>query len=784
MYTQKMINKKMRWGDIFSALLVLILVYLSAAALEETAWVSGLNHVTALAILGTVIGLAIGQSQFNSRTSFWLVIAYSFVFLSWKIIFTGNENLEWLDKAFYFYMRVSKALGQLINNQPLQDGVLFILGMGIFYWFIGLLSGYYLNRHAKPWIPLGVAGLSIITIQLFQVVDVRNNLLSAVFAILLIILIVRINYWVAHISWIEQQVSEDVDTASMFWRVGLVLAIVLVVIAWSIPFLINVFTPGSDEQRSFSERFEGLSLMAENFFAPFKQVAGNQEGYFGHTLTMGNERSLSEKVIFLVSAPTIQFGNGRYYWRARVYDKYSNGFWQASSYEETAVSENQLLNEQKSGLRTEEFVFTAKVMLSTIFAYPEIVSLDRDVWVQFFDVGDGKNLLSVSPTEPIQPGDSYSVISATTRLFRDDLIIDREENTLKLREHYLQLPNGFSPKIKKLSEEITAGMNTDYEKVIAVNAYLRNNYEYIDRLEKFSDSDDPIEWFLFEYKKGFCNYFASAEVLLLRAAGIPARLAAGYSQGVRIEPDETFEVREKDSHSWVEVYFSGIGWVAFEPTPSQPILNYASKASVISSNNEKDRIGQNEVLDSGSAGLPFNSNRKDLEELTVEGEEASNAQELSWKFYWILSLTIVLVAFLVIIQKRVIKNKSLPIVIESGFIKRGMEPPQWVTEWVRHQRLTPFEKQFTHVDNMLRLLKENTSRADTPKQKIDRLIFRIPEIKDYALSALYEYEQEIYGRNSGNFQIIQSIIKKLWKATFNKFIEDKIRLLKKSVLKD
>lgn len=770
----------MRRSDIFSALLILILVYLSAAALEETNWVSGLNHVTELVVLGVIIGLAVGQSQFNKKTSCWLIIAYSFVFLSWKIIFTGNENVDWLDKAFYFYMRVIKALTQLLNNQPLQDGVLFFLGMGIYYWFIGLLSGYYLTRHAKPWIPIGLAGLSIVTIQLFQVVDVRNNLLSAVFAILFIILIVRMNYWVAHVSWIEHQVREDVDTASMFWRVGFALAIILVVIAWSLPFLINVFTPGSVEQINFSERFEGFSLMAENFFAPFKQVAGNQEGYFGYTLTLGDERSLSEKVIFTVFTPTPQIANGNYYWRARVYDKYSNGFWQESSYEETALSKNQLMNDQKSGLRTGKFVFTAKVLLSTIFAYPEITSLDRDVWVQFLDVGDGRDLLSVSPAEPIHPGDSYSVISIAPRLFREDLINAKGENALKLREHFLQLPNDFSPKIKSLSEEITAGISTEYEKVRAINAYLRNNYTYVDRLEKPPFSDDPIEWFLFEYKKGFCNYFASAEVLLLRAIGIPARLAAGYSQGVRIEPDQTFEVREKDSHTWVEVYFSGTGWVAFEPTPSQPNLDYASKAAFISLNNDKDRIGRSEVLDSDNAGIPFNSDRSDLEVLIAEGKEVSINKEFPKIIFWILSLTIILV-LLVVIQRRILKNKPLPIAIESGYINHGMKPPQWVTAWVRHQRLNPFEKQFIHIDSMLKLLDEKTSPADTPKQKIDRLVFRIPEIKNYAFITLDEYEQEIYGRNSGNFQVIQSMVKKLWKATLKEFVTEKIKLIKRVV---
>ena len=784
MYTQKMSKKNMRWGDAFSAVCVILMVYLSGAALEETGWISGLNRVTELVVLGGLIGLAIGQSQFNKKKSIWLVIGYSIVFLSWEIIFTGNGSAEWLDKVFDFFLRVSEALTQLINDQPLQDGVLFFLGMGVLYWSIGLLSGYYLNRHAKPWIPLGVAGLAIVTIQLFQVSDLRNNILSALFAFLFIILIVRLNYWVAHLTWIDQQISEDVDTAAIFGKVGLILAIILVVVAWSTPFLVKVLTPGSEEQITFSERFEGLSLIAENFFAPFRQIAGNQEGYFGHTLTLGNERSLSEKIIFTVTAPTSKFYDGRYYWRARVFDKYLNGFWQETSYEETTVNANQLINNgKKSGLKTGKFLITAKVRLSTIFAFPEIVSLSNNVWVQFFNVVEEMDLLSVSPVEPINSGESYTVTSSFPLLFREDLMTASGEIPSEILERYLQLPLGFSPKIKKLAEEISARMSTKYEKVIAINVYLRKNYEYVDHLKDLPEGDDLVEWFLFDYKKGFCNYFASAEVLLLRAVGIPARLAAGYSQGMRVELDEVFEVREKDSHTWVEVYFSGIGWVAFEPTPSQPILTYVSKSSASSSEsngNQSDRI---EPLDSENLGLPINTDREDMEVLVQGGEEVSIIHKVFENLFWILPLTVFLGAFFIIFQIKVLKNKSLPFIIESGFSKRGIEPPYWLTEWARHQQFTPFELQLVHIDWMLKLLHEKTSRADTPKQKINRLINRIPEMKENALAVLTEYEKEIYGRRSGNFEIIQLVIKRLWKATAKEFIEDRIRRIKKALLK-
>jgi len=776
-----MIKKNARWGDIFSAVCVILLVYLSAAALEETAWVSGLTHVTHLAILGVLIGLAIGQSQFDGKISIWLMTCYSIVLIPWEIIFSGGGNAEWLDKAFDFFMRVGKTLSQLMNNQPLQDGILFYLGMGVLFWFIGLLSGYYLNRYAKPWIPLSIAGLAIITIQLFQVYDLRNNLLSAVFAFILIILIVRLNYWVSHLTWMNQQVSEDVDTAAIFAKVGLILAVVLVIVAWSTPFVINVFTPGTEEQITFGERFKGLSVIAENFFAPFRQLTGNQEGYFGHTLTLGNERSLSEKIIFRVSPPSSDFYNGRYYWRARVFDQYLNGYWQETSFEEIIVDADELISDRKkSGLKTGEFTFTANVKLATIFAFPEIESLNHDVRVQVFNVDDEKDLLSVSPIKSINSGDSYTLVSSIRELFREDLLTADGEISLAIQERYLQLPTGYSPRVKRLAEEITLGLNTNYEKVVAITTYLRQNYQYVDRLEDTPERNDPIEWFLFEYKKGFCNYFASSDVLLLRALGIPARLAAGYSQGLRAQLIESFEVREKDSHAWVEVYFSGIGWVAFEPTPSQPVLIYGRRSYVSSSDSDNDFLNRNESGDSEGFGLPLNSEREDMKVLVQDGEGLTTHYEY---LTWMLGFIILLIAFFIYFKRKVLKKSSLPVLIESGFNQRGMESPQWVTEWARHQKYTAFEKQFVHIDRMLKILNEKVTPADTPKQKINRLITRIPEINEKANIVLHEYEEETYGRNPGNYETIRLLIKKLWKSTVKQLILEKLEPVRKILIR-
>ena len=101
---------------------------------------------------------------------------------------------------------------------------------------------------------------------------------------------------------------------------------------------------------------------------------------------------------------------------------------------------------------------------------------------------------------------------------------------------------------------------------------------YQTTLPKVPDDVDPVEWFLFDNKAGFCNYFASSDVLMLRSLGIPARLAAGYAQGEWNKDTGAYTVLSGDYHAWPEVFFPGIGWIPFEPTAAQPALQYPEGA--------------------------------------------------------------------------------------------------------------------------------------------------------------------------------------------------------------
>jgi transglutaminase-like putative cysteine protease len=117
----------------------------------------------------------------------------------------------------------------------------------------------------------------------------------------------------------------------------------------------------------------------------------------------------------------------------------------------------------------------------------------------------------------------------------------------------------------RIAARITTGAPTMYDAVQGIERYLDRNFTYS---EKPRSARYPLNAFLFRDKFGYCQQFSGAMALMLRMAGIPSRVAAGFAPGSLNRDTGEYRVRDLDAHSWVEVYFNGIGWVTFDPTPA------------------------------------------------------------------------------------------------------------------------------------------------------------------------------------------------------------------------
>ena len=129
---------------------------------------------------------------------------------------------------------------------------------------------------------------------------------------------------------------------------------------------------------------------------------------------------------------------------------------------------------------------------------------------------------------------------------------------------FLQLPGTLPPDVAQQAQAITAGDTTAYAKALALQNYFLKNFTYSLQVP-YGESNAAIDDFLKD-KIGFCQQFAATMAVMARALGIPAVVAVGFTPGEK-GSNGAYQVTSHDAHSWPMLYFSGIGWVRFEPTP-------------------------------------------------------------------------------------------------------------------------------------------------------------------------------------------------------------------------
>jgi protein-glutamine gamma-glutamyltransferase len=164
---------------------------------------------------------------------------------------------------------------------------------------------------------------------------------------------------------------------------------------------------------------------------------------------------------------------------------------------------------------------------------------------------------------------AYDVVSETGVPPARELESSSPQYPDTIRLVYLRLPHTLDPRVSDLARTLTASSTNNYARAMAIQSYLRDNFRYT--LDPPAiEPEDPVGSFLFRSKAGYCEYFAAAMAVMLRTLNVPSRLVNGFQTGTYNRFGKDFVVRARDAHSWVEVYFTGYGWVSFDPTPADP----------------------------------------------------------------------------------------------------------------------------------------------------------------------------------------------------------------------
>ncbi|MEZ4564927.1 MAG: transglutaminase domain-containing protein [Thermomicrobiales bacterium] len=139
---------------------------------------------------------------------------------------------------------------------------------------------------------------------------------------------------------------------------------------------------------------------------------------------------------------------------------------------------------------------------------------------------------------------------------------------------YLQLPDTITDRTRALANELVSSQPTVFDAASAVEQYVRTTIAYREDIDTPPDGQDVVDYVLFDSQEGYCEYYASAMAVLLRAEGIPTRVVGGYYPAPYDADEGGNLYREKNAHLWVEVFFPEFGWIPFEPTANRDELQY------------------------------------------------------------------------------------------------------------------------------------------------------------------------------------------------------------------
>ena len=374
----------------------------------------------------------------------------------------------------------------------------------------------------------------------------------------------------------------------------------------------------------------GLGFISLNTSSP--SITG-----FSDIVTLGDVGKIKQNSSVVMRVEYTRNGQpyrpkSRILWRGVVLDHYNGKTWNS-----TLNNGFSLRNKPGKGLSlfkvsrptevVEQTVYMESFDIPYLFTHGIPVFVDGNFTKLNVDQG------FVLKTDRAQSGPKkytlVSEISDPNRTYNSEL--PHPDDTV-FPERFLQLPE-ISTATKNLSANLTRSSNSAREKAFNILNHFRD-FGYT--LEMKNDPDKTaLEYFLFDRKEGHCEYFASAMVILLRAAGVPARLVNGFVGAEWHDWGNYLIVRQSHAHSWVEAYLPGVGWAVFDPTPPDltqavaPEINPLTQTLDLLRMNWQRYIIRYSVNDQADMIQFFRSGGSDTIDLL------KNLTSLEWKDIWI-----------------------------------------------------------------------------------------------------------------------------------------------------
>lgn len=633
-------------GVVLIAVLTSLLYLILATSLDAAGYVDNISILVPVTLGALVLGFLMAFSRFDG---FFALSHSMFTGLAWILFlmsgqvskqeiapFISNGIPAVQATAYFVLLRWLNWIDAAINNIASNDNYIFIFEMCFLLWWLTYLGVWSIMRYGYTWRAIVPAGVVLLVNTYYAPESILGFLV--VFCLIAMLLFVRTNLAEQQLRWNEQRIHYSPDVTFDFLRNGLAYSVVIVAVAWIVPGLGR-----SMEVRTVldpvNKQWEQVSQRMNQLYQGIKRQTSPTSSNFGQDLTLHGARNVSDKEVFRVKA-----AHGRY-WRAVVYDNFDGKSWHTTTEETTSFDQNQTVGIANWQLRqplTQTITLVAPSG-GMIFAAPDIVSVNlpisagvRKVPAQGAGGKDAVEITSAQSQRELQANDSYVVLSSETAVTERALKTDNTNYPDAIRAAYLQLPDNFSKRVAADAKSLTANQATVYDKARAIETYLRS-FKYNDSIAAPPPNRDPIEYFLYDIKQGYCDYYATSMVMMLRSLGVPARAVSGYAEGHYNEETGLYSITERDAHTWVEVFFPTYGWIEFEPTAGESQLNRPTGNDAKAGASNLDSIPTPSTANPNNPA-PNEPKPQDPNAPTPDNQSFSLDNAVSARYWWVWAL--------------------------------------------------------------------------------------------------------------------------------------------------
>lgn len=555
----------------------------------KAGWLSlGLLLVMALALTWAVQGAEwLSQLEFLPPVAFWAILAGAVLgVLPLSVVGTlpiaavaGTTVVLWAIGGEYH-----PELGQIERVEALRDELMswtyvvldtgypaelspYAIGLGALMWTTAFMAAYAVYRHNRVLDAIALLGAAMIVNLSATFTNLFGHLILFVIAALLLWL--RAALVDRQDGWQRRRVNENLEVPAAILRTGIVFAGASVVLAWLMT-TVAVGAPLTNAWRSFDGVWTSMRDQFEGAFGgltnPQSRITGNS---FGSSFTVsGTWISNDDEALTVAASRPI-------YLRTATYDLYTGrGFERSESTRRPVAPGDPLFTVPSPERPTEVEAFEGERIAIQMHQtlgrnlFTSGVPLSIYAPILIHEPGGQPVLGGIEAANPIGPGEGYQVDVALSQATAAQLELAGEDYPEVVRDLYLGTP-GISDATRQLAADITAGLDNPYQRAEALTRFLHADpqFEYATTAPAPPPDRDLVDFFLFDEngRTGYCQYYASAMVVMARSVGLPARVAVGFAPGERQE-DDTFLVREANAHAWAEIYFPGYGWQIFEAT--------------------------------------------------------------------------------------------------------------------------------------------------------------------------------------------------------------------------